>query len=303
MFKKLFGKEEQKKPKQDAASTIEDLIVLERYDEAVDRLKPHLKQHPDDLHAHVRLAEAYLGQGERGKALDEFMFVADEYARDGFYDRGIALLRKAKRFAPATQVVDERIGRLELIKGSERSRARAVEALRSGRGAATAAIALEGAWTDVAGSDLMRNLDGTFLKLLFSQLELAVLTKEQKLGRAGEVGDRLYFLLSGEVAARLPGATGARAELRSFGPGDLVGESVLLERKGWPADYVVAEAGRALVLDRDGLAATLQGNPDPRGFLTSLRMQHHDRHIATMVAEIRGGGSAAQGPNDPQESR
>jgi len=311
VFKKLFGKEGQKKkPQQDEASTIEDLIVLERYDEAVAKLKPHLKQNPQDLHAHLRLAEAYLGQGERGRALDEFMFVADEYARDGFYDRGIALLRKAKRFAPATQAVDERIERLELIKGAERSRARAVEALRSGRGAATAAIALEGAWPEVAGSDLMRNLGADPLKRLFAELELVVFTKEEKLGRAGQTGDRLYFLLSGTVSARLPGATGARAEIRTFGPGDVIGESVLLEQKGWPAEYVVAEAGRALVLDREGLAATLQGNPDPRGFLTSLRMQHSDRHVAKMLAEIRGTGpaaaggeAAAKGPTDPQESR
>lgn len=310
VFKKLFRKEDQKAPRQDEASTIEDLIVLERYGEAVERLKPHLKQNPEDLHAHLRLAEAYLGLEERGRALDEFMFVADEYARDGFYDRGIALLRKAKRFAPATQTVDERIARLELIKGSGRSRTRAVEALRSGRGAATAAIALEGAWPEVAGSDLVRNLGPDFLKLLFAQLELVVLKKEEKLGRAGQAGDRLYFLLSGVVSARLPGATGPRAELRTFGAGDVIGESVLLEQKGWPAEYVVAEPGRALALDREGLAATLQGNPDPRGFLTSLRLQHCDRQVATMLAELRGkapaaagGDPAAEGPTDPQESR
>lgn len=289
VFKKIFKGGEKDRPV-DEASTIEDLIVLERYDEAVDRLKARLKINPDDLHSHLRLAEAYLGQKERGRALDEFLYVADEYARDGFYDRGIALLSKVKRFAPADQSLDERIERLQAAKSSERSRGLAADGLREGRGGAAGAIVLERLWHQVAASDLIRHLSPEILRRLFSVLEPVTLKQDAKLARSGATDDRLYFLVDGVISARLPAdanATGAgMAGLRDFGPGDVIGESVLLERKAWPADYVVAEPSRAFALDRSGLETALQGNPDPRGFLTTLRMQHNDKQVAKIRATL-----------------
>ncbi len=287
VFKKLFkGGERDTRP--DEASTIEDLIVLERYDEAVDRLKARLKINPNDLHCHLRLAEAYLGLEQRGAALDEFLFVADEYAQDGFYDRGIALLAKAKRFAPADQSLGERIERLEMAKSSARSRTLAIEGLREGRGGATAAIAIERLWHQVAASDLIRHLPTDILRRFFATLEPVVLETGKAFLRAGTSDERLLFILDGVVSARMPNADpdATLSALRSFGAGDVIGESVLLERKPWPADYYVVEAGRALALDRTGLESSLQGNPDPRGFLTTLRMQHNDRKVASIRAEL-----------------
>ena len=287
VFKKLFkGSDRDTRP--DEASTIEDLIVLERYDEAVDRLKARLKIAPDDLHSHLRLAEAYLGQGQRSRALDEFLFVADEFAQDGFYDRGIALLSKAKRFAPADPSLDERIERLQLAKSSERNRSLAVDGLREGRGGATAAIALERLWHKVAASDLIRHLPQEILRRFFSTLEPIMLEPGKKLARGGTKEERLIFLLDGVVSARMPNADpdATIAALRDFGPGDVIGETVLLEHREWPADYYVTEAGRAFALDRAGLEVSLQGNPDPRGFLTTLRMQHNDRQVAKIRAQL-----------------
>lgn len=287
VFKKLFkGGGRDVRP--DEASSIEDLIVLERYDEAVDRLKARLKLAPEDLHSHLRLAEAYLGQGERGRALDEFLFVADEYAQDGFYDRGIALLSKAKRYAPTDPSMDERIERLQLAKASERNRGLAVEGLREGRAGATAAIALERLWHKVAASDLIRHLPSDILRRFFSTLEPVTLEKGVKIERAGTSDDRLLLVVDGLISARMPNADPdtTLAPLREFGPGDVIGETVLLERKPWPADYIVSQDGKALALDRAGLEKALQGNPDPRGFLTTLRMQHNDHHVAKIRAQL-----------------
>ncbi|MGD2116016.1 MAG: cyclic nucleotide-binding domain-containing protein [Acidobacteriota bacterium] len=294
VLKKLFGGGDRKDQVADEASTIEDLIVLERYEEAVDRLKARLKLNPEDLHGHLRLAEAYLGLEERGKALDEFVFVAEEYARDGFYDRGIALLGKAKRFAPADGTLDEKIEVFKIAKSSERSRGVAVEGLREGRGGANAAIVFERLWHQVAGSGLIRELQPDVLRRLFTVLELLTLKTKSVLARAGDTGERLFFLLDGTVRALEAGEDVDRVDrvsgLRDFGPGDVIGESVLLERKAWPATYVAIDEVRLFALDREGLEKALQGNPDPRGFLTTLRMEHNDRQIALILEQLRGEG-------------
>lgn len=286
VFKKLFGGEREAAP--DETSTIEDLIVLERYDEAVERLKARLRLQPNDLHGHLRLAEAYAGQKEYGKAVDEYVYVAEEYAQDGFYDRGIALLLKARRFAPLDGSLEEKIERLRVAKDSERSRSVVLDGLREARTTegTTTALLVERLWHKVAPSPLARNLPPEVLKRLFSVMELVTLAKGVLLAEAGSSEPRLYFILDGVVRARVPGQEGDRATIRDFTSGDVIGESVLLERRPWPADYEVAEAGKALTLTREGLEKLLQGNPDPRGFLTALRGQHKDREVAKSLAQL-----------------
>lgn len=286
VFKKLFKGDREALP--DEASTIEDLIVLERYEEAVGRLKTRLRLNPADLHGHLRLAEAYTGLTEYAKAVDEYVYVAEEFAQDGFYDRGLALLVKAKRLAPLDEELDRKIERLRLAKDSERSRNLALEGLREGVGGATAALVVQRSWHRFAPSPLVRNMAPEILKRLFSVAGLVSLKPGERLCEAGAAGERLYFILQGVVRAVMPGGEGEGAVLRDFGPGDVLGETVLLERRPWPAHYEVKEAGRALLLDRDGLEKLLVGNPDPRGFLTVLRMQHNDREVGRALAKLAG---------------
>jgi CRP-like cAMP-binding protein len=77
--------------------------------------------------------------------------------------------------------------------------------------------------------------------------------------------------------------------VRSFGAGDVLGEGALLERGAWPADYRAAEPLTVLKLTREGLERCLVGNPDPRGFLETLREQHNDRDVAALVRRLRSG--------------
>lgn len=286
VFKKLFGGA--RAPALDETSTIEDLIVLERYEEAVSRLKTRLRETPDDLHGHLRLAEAYAGLEQFGAAVDEYVFVAEEYAQDGFYDRGIALLSKAKRFAPLDASLDQKIETLRLAKDSERSRLLALEGLREGRTAgATAALQVGRLWHKVAPSALARSLPPELLKRLFSVMELVGLGTGDRVAGAGSDEPRLLFLLDGVVRALIPGQEGESAALRDFGAGDVIGEGVLLERRPWPADYRVVAPGKALVLSREGLEKALVGSTDPRALLNALRAQQNDREVSSLLDRLR----------------
>src|SRR5688572_24991521 len=106
----------QKPAKKEENYTIDDLIVLERYEEAVEHLKSKIKLNPNDLHMHLKLAEAYIGLKQYDRAVDEFGYVAEEYAQDGFYEKGIALLSKAQKLAPMDQSLRYRIERIQREK-------------------------------------------------------------------------------------------------------------------------------------------------------------------------------------------
>lgn len=272
----------------DQGPDIEDLIVLERYEEAAERLKQKLRNNPQDLHAHLKLAEVYTCLHQISKAVDEYRFVAEEYASDGFYDKGIALLAKARRLAPADASLVQRMEGLQRAKNLEHSRTLALEGLRAGDKAGTSTLELQRMWSHLSRSPLVSLLPGDQLKRLFSAMKLERLEAGSVVAEKGSRQGKILLVVQGiiEAVASLP--TGGTTNLRAFTSGDLVGDGVLLEHMAWPATYRVAERATVLTLTREGLEQALMGNPDPRGLLEALRAQRHDRAVAAAVRRLTG---------------
>jgi len=308
-FKSLFkGKKPSKGKKPDLVLTesadrederehsIEDLIVLERFEDAESRLKQRLKKRPDDLHAHLKLAEVYTELRRGESAVQEYVFVAEEYARDGFYDKGIALLGKASRLAPLDEKLRHKTAVLQTAKRLEHKRTAAVEGLRQGGAAGNAwAMEVQRAWHHLARGPLIQGLPEEQVRRLFGALVLTRWEVGSMVAERGTVGEELYLVLRGTLEARLEygegdGEGGAVShELRTFGAGDILGESVLFQRRPWPATYVATENSTLLALTRLGLEKALVGNPDPRGLLEALRKQDHDQAVVNIVGKLKTG--------------
>lgn len=281
------GKKQQQESRE---YTIDDLIVLERYDEAAERLRARLKDNPNDLHAHLKLAEVHTQLRQFEKAVDEYVFVAEEYAQDGFYDKGIALLSKAMKLAPLDQSLRFKVERLQREKGMEHVRTLALEGLRQagGQDAGNSALEIKRLWHHLSGSSLVRKLPGEGLKRLFATTRIVRFEPEESLASEGSQEGFVLLIVDGVVEASVL-VGGSPVMVRTFTSGDILGESALLERGSWPADYRALEAVTALMLTRGGLEQNLQGNPDPRGFLETLREQHNDRDVAATVRRLRSG--------------
>jgi tetratricopeptide (TPR) repeat protein len=278
-----------KKQQEPQEYTIDDLVVLERYDEAEERLRARLKDNPDDLHSHLKLAEVYTHLRKFDKAVIEYVFVAEEYAQDGFHDKGIALLAKATKLAPLDPALRQKTEKLQRGKSSEQVRTLALEGLREAGGAkAGTALELTRLWHHLAASSVVRDLPGDSLKRLLSAMELLRLEPETVIAREGSEEAFLLLIVQGVVEATIESG-GHAGTVRSFGSGDLLGEAVLFERGKWPARYRTAEPVIALKLTREGLEKCLVGNADPRGFLETLRGQHNDRDVAATVQRLRSG--------------
>lgn len=281
------GKQDQKQ-KQDQDYTIDDLIVLERYDEACERLKSRIKLNPNDLHLHLKLAEVYAGLKQYDKAVEEFGYVAEEYAQDGFYDKGIALLSKAQKLAPMDQSIRFKVERIQREKSMENVRAVAIEGLREagGQKAGNSAVELKRLWHNLATSSVVQHLPGDQLKRLFSAMELTRLEANIPLADEGGHDAFLMLIVTGVIEAYVT-ENGKEMSVRTFSSGDIIGEGPLLERAPWPASYRATEPSTVLKLTREGLEKTLVGNPDPRKFLEVLREQHNDRDLAATLRRIR----------------
>lgn len=269
--------------------TIDDLIVLERYDEAADRLKTRIKLNPQDLHSHLKLAEVYAQLRQFDKAVDEFGFVADEYAQDGFHDKGIALLSKAQKLAPLDQSIRFKIERIQRDKSMEHVRSFALEGLRQAGGAqaGSSAVELKRLWHNLTSSAVVQHLSGDQLKRLFSAMQLVRLEPQTVVAEEGSRDAFLLLIVTGTVDGFVRDG-GKEMVVRAFTSGDIIGEAPLLERGAWPVSYRTTDQVTALRLAREGLEQALVGNPDPRGFLDVLREQHNDRDVAATLRRIRG---------------
>ena len=91
------GSKQEQKQQADQDYTIDDLIVLERYDEACDRLKARLKLNPADLHMHLKLAEVYAGLKQYDKAVTSLEAVIDSRKETANLYAQLAILAAAAK--------------------------------------------------------------------------------------------------------------------------------------------------------------------------------------------------------------
>jgi len=291
MFKKLFGGRPGGGPVEKNLS-IEDLVVLERYDEAIGRLEAKIKTSPRDLHAHLKLAEVYTLLGKGAKALDQYQFVADCYTDDGFYDKSLALLTKVSRLAPGDESVLARMHRNQRLKSLEHSRVMAIEGLVHAQSAQSplersSPVEVQRIWQGLALSKLVERLNSEQIKRLFAGAAITQWNPGELIAERGSQIERLFVIASGQVEAVVDEPESGRTiHLKTFTAGDVVGERALLEHKPWPATYRVVERAQLLRIDRAGLEKSMQGLADPRGLLEALRAQQADRDVAAAVAKL-----------------
>jgi len=300
-FKNLFGgaskwdrakKSQKSRQTRAAGPSLEDLIALGKYDEAETRLKARLKANPTDLHTRLKLAEVYTALGQPDDAVEEYIYAAGEYARDGFFDKGLALLSRAVKLRPLDESLRIKISAFEQAKRLELSRVAALDGVRSGDGSSVEkqriALELQQVWKHIATSPLVSLLSDDQLKRLFSAVEITRVPAGTILAEAGSIRPQMALIGKGIVEAVHARTDGQQTLLRTFTSGDIIGEGALLERRPWPATYRVgAEMTTLLVLTRQGVEKALTDNPDPRRFLDVLRSQHTDRDMAQAVTQLK----------------
>lgn len=291
-IRNLFGdpSKPRKRPEEPPAQTLEDLIVLERYAEAEQRLKARLKTNAGDQYARLKLAEVYSASKQYDKAVEEYSAAASEYASDGFYDKANALLSKAIRLRPLDEGLKRKAESYERAKRLEKSRVAAVEGLRSSGQTDSlrvrAAMEIQQIWQQLVGCTLVSQLPNEQVKRLFAAFELVKLETGALVVERGSTLPQMALIGRGLVEAVVPRRGGGEHVVRTFTAGDLIGEGALLEHRPWPATYRVGEPVTLLTLSRESLEQVLVGNPDPRGFLASLREQRNDHAVAYAVHQL-----------------
>lgn len=271
--------------------TVDELMTLERYDEAKERLERRLKYKPDDLHAHLKLGDVYRGLGDADSCKEEYLHVASAYARDGFYDRARAVLRKVNRLFPGEIDVERKMEALKRAKRLDYSRDKARAGLLSSHVdrslAGRMTLEFEHIWSELSNTSLVDRISSQDFVRLFESVRVRKLARGKVIAPAGSTEQALYIIVSGSIEARAPDKAGHLITLRSFGPGEIVGESTLFHHRPWQAEYRCDDFTDVLELDREGLEHLIEGQADPKRLLDVLRDQANDQKVARAIEHLR----------------
>ena len=272
---------------------VDDLIILQRWDEAEETLKGRLRKNSRDLQATLKLAEVYERTGRPQQAVEQYIYVADRYSSDGFFDKAMALLSKAIKLNPTEGKLQLKMRLVQRMRKLEQRLTIVMRDLGKLEGqvgtAATASyLELRRVWGELAVSDLIDELNDDQLGRLLKVMDLVRLGREKILVERGQKLEELFLLTRGQLEAVVELPNGKITVLRSFEPGDVIGDRSLFEHQAWPATYRATEPSVVLKLDRSGLESALQGNPNPKGLLDALRRQQLDSAVASSVTRTRG---------------
>lgn len=268
---------------------VDDLIILEQWDDAEDMLQKRLKKNSRDLQAHIKMAKVYEKTSRLREAVDEYTYVADRYAKEGYFDKAMAILAKASKMAPQEGKLILKRQAVERMRNFEQRLSAVMRSLshdegKKGSTAATSSyLELRRVWGELAVSELIDHLDDDQLGRLLKTMELERLGRDKVIVNAGQRLDELILVTRGKVNVEVVLPNGQTTAIRSLDVGDVAGEQALLERTAWPATYKTTEPVVLLKLSREGLEDALQGNPDPRGLLDALREQGLDTEVAKAV--------------------
>ncbi|MGH9777403.1 MAG: DUF1003 domain-containing protein [Candidatus Acidiferrales bacterium] len=114
----------------------------------------------------------------------------------------------------------------------------------------------------LAGIQFFDLLNEENRKALANVIDSTTLKDGETLFHAGEPGDALYIVRSGEIELYIKDTAGQRIVLNTARPGDFFGELALLDEGPRTATAAALADSELLVLGRDDLILLFQKNPD-----------------------------------------
>ena len=272
------------------AESIDDLIIQGRLTRAQQLLEVRVAENDGDVHSFIKLAELLAGKRKNEEALRNYLRASQLLSEDGFFDKALALLKTARKLAgPDTSSIDAM--EETVLRSKELDYAAwSVRKGKGGEGAArmSASIELEALWRRMSESDFVQNLGPGQLETLMDAMELCQVAAGEIVAREGQNDPALYLIASGLLQARLD-PDRRDLLLRNFGPGQIIGESVLFERRAWPASYKAAHHCQLLRLDVGGLQRALNKTKSRRQLIVALSSQRNDQQVAALASSVAPG--------------
>jgi len=91
---------------------VADLIARKQYPKAIEIIKAQLSAQKDDARIRLQLADVLVQAGRLPEAVSVLIPLADEYAREGFAAKAVAVLKRIQKIDPQRRDVESRLAAL-----------------------------------------------------------------------------------------------------------------------------------------------------------------------------------------------
>jgi len=114
----------------------------------------------------------------------------------------------------------------------------------------------------LSGVKILQGLDAEIVNDIASNTQTAEFNQGEMVVRAGEVGERIYFIYNGRLEVQIPDAVGEIKRRVLVKKGEVVGEISLLLKSTYSADIVALTAASAFYLDRTSFGKLIERHPE-----------------------------------------
>lgn len=302
---------------------VQGLIARGKYLKAVDVLEDQLAQDPASVHLRQAVADAMVMAGRKQDAIRILLQLSDDFARDGFAAKAIAILKKIDRFAPGRPDVYKKLANdlpsreEQDVKHLQDLNAWSRQVDEQKAVAVPLAIAdpserivfddyfgreLESSQQEILSSphaliSLVPKTSTTPLFEGFSSEELLLLLREMRLVTyepgdvvvaEGSPGEGLFILTSGRVKTFVRDAVGHLGKVRELTDGDFFGEISFLRSKPRTATVTAASRCEILILDTSTLLKICETHPRVREVLERFSALRENSSAELNVRRSRG---------------
>ena len=299
------------------------LIARGRYVQALEMLEEQLRQDPTSVHLRQSVADTMVMAGRKEDAVQILLRLSDDFARDGFAAKAIAILKKIDRFAPGRTDVYKKLAselprkeeqdeehrrrisvRQETHAHEQKPPVPAAEEEADDRAVFEDYFSRESEWSvqqmlldppkgpSMAPQNLTTPLFESFtseeLLPLLRGLRLVTYEPGDIVVAEGEPGDGLFILTSGRVKAFVRDAVGHFGKVRELTDGDFFGEISFLKSKPRTATITAAARCEMLILDNSTLVEICETHPHVREVLERFSAQRENSPVEVDVRKSGG---------------
>jgi CRP-like cAMP-binding protein len=143
----------------------------------------------------------------------------------------------------------------------------------------------------LSGVKILQNLEVEIVNDIAHNTEIAEFNQGDTVVKAGEVGERIYFVYKGKLEVQIADTLGEIKRRILVKKGEVVGEISLLVESTYSADIVALTEANAFYLDRARFKLLIERHPDLAEVMSQLmtsRMAHYGGINRVGKYELRG---------------
>ena len=182
----------------------------------IDRLNEQLLKNPGSFHLQIKLAEAYIQNGDSDRGISLLMKMAEKDAREGAVDKAIAVYKLILRYDPDNIEIRDILATLYSYKGL------------TAEAAALGELSLGDEQEFREEINLLPQISRDDLDQLSKVFPSSQVKAGDDIIRQGDAGDVFYVIIEGQVGVVLCKKDHQENEVVQLGPGNFFGEMSIL---------------------------------------------------------------------------